>query len=230
MKDPKYKIPESMDGTTVFNVTMPSDLSKLNGMSPIIIKQTYSIDYLHSYGQDSPFFAALTNGRLLGKRCPKCGYTYATPKGHCEWDGTETEWVEMPSEGRIHTWTTCYFGSEEFLPETPFNLVLVEFDGADTLFLSRLVGVDTEDISVGMKIRPRFRRNSQFKPTDVYFVPVADEKPKKKSAAKKTVTRKTTVKKAAAKNAPAAKMIAKKNIAKKTVAKKPVAKKKATRK
>jgi uncharacterized OB-fold protein len=50
--------------------------------------------------------------------------------------------------------------------------VLVEFDGVDTLLLARLIGVEgPQDIGIGMKIRAKFRRNSQFKPTDVYFVP-----------------------------------------------------------
>jgi len=50
--------------------------------------------------------------------------------------------------------------------------VLVEFDGVDTLFLSRLIGpVGPEDIRIGMKVTAKFRRNSQLKPTDVYFVP-----------------------------------------------------------
>ena len=62
-------------------------------------------------------------------------------------------------------------GSEEFLKETPFNLVLVEFDGVDTLFLARLVGVTQEQIQIGMPVRAQFLRNSKFKPTDVYFVP-----------------------------------------------------------
>ena len=43
--------------------------------------------------------------------------------------GEPTKWIELPLEGRIHTWTTCHFGGEAFLKETPFNLILVEFDG-----------------------------------------------------------------------------------------------------
>ena len=63
-------------------------------------------------------------------------------------------------------------GSEEFLRDTPFHLILVEFDGADTLLLARLIGVDRpEDIRIGMRVKAKFRRNSQLKPTDVYFVP-----------------------------------------------------------
>lgn len=176
-KSPVYdrtaKLPEQMTGTTLYNVPFPKDLSDLKGMTPIVIKHPYYVEYLHSYGQDSPFFAGLANRKLLGTRCGGCRYTYATPRLHCAECGKETDWVELPQEGKVHTFTTCYFGSEEFLKETPFHLVLVAFDGVDTLLLARLIGVDRpEDIRIGMKIRARFRRNSQFRPTDVYFVPV----------------------------------------------------------
>ena len=54
-------------------------------------------------------------------------------------------------------------------------LALIEFDGADTLFLGRLLGLDphapTLD-SIGMRVGLRFRRNSKFKPTDAYFYPL----------------------------------------------------------
>ena len=65
-------------------------------------------------------------------------------------------------------------GSEEFLPETPFVLALVEFEGVNTLFLTRILGLDPDKASldwIGMKVRARYLRNSKLKPTDVYFVP-----------------------------------------------------------
>ncbi len=170
----KIRLPETDDGAILFNVPFPADTKDLKQMSPIVIKQNYSIDYIHSFGQDSPFFAGLANGKLMGTRCNACSYTYATPKGHCMNCGNETEWIELPLQGRIHTFTVCEFGSEAFLKETPFILVLVEFDEADTLFLSRIVGLDPTKASldwVGMKIKAQFKRNSKFKPTDVYFVP-----------------------------------------------------------
>ena len=170
--DRNAKLEEVMTGTTVFNVPFPRDLSTLKEMSPIVIRHSYSVEYLHSYGQDSPFFAGLANKTLLGTRCGPCQTTYATPRHHCAACGRETDWTELPREGRVHTFTTCYYGSEEFLKETPFHLILVEFDGVDTLLLARLIGVDSpENIRIGMKVRAKFRRNSQLKPTDVYFVP-----------------------------------------------------------
>ncbi len=160
--DPKAKLPETMEGTIVFSV------------DPLVIKDHYEIDYLHSYAQDSPFFRGLSQGKLLGSRCDTCQYTYATPRAACMYCGKPTRWVELPLEGKVHSYTTCYFGSEAFLKETPYHLVLVEFDGVDTLFLSRLIGVDSDqEIYIGMPVRARFRRNSKFQATDVYFVPIS---------------------------------------------------------
>ncbi|MFQ5715255.1 MAG: Zn-ribbon domain-containing OB-fold protein [Candidatus Scalinduaceae bacterium] len=155
----KIKLPETEEGTILFNV------------DPIIIKHHYEIDYIHSYAQDSAFFAGLANKELLGSKCTKCSYIFATPRSHCMECGAKTEWYELPKQGEVHTFTTCYFGSEAFLKETPFTLILVEFEGVNTLFLSRLVGVKPENVKIGMKIKAQFLRNSKFKSIDVYFVP-----------------------------------------------------------
>ncbi len=168
------RIEDNLQGTVVFSVPFPTgdDLSSLKHMSPIVIKQPYSIDYNYSYGQDSPFFAALANGRFIVTREPQTGYTYATPRAHDMYTGRETEWVEIKPEGRIHAFTVCYFGSEAFLPETPFILIQVEFDECDTLFLGRLIGADTDDANIkwiGKKVKGRFLRNAKLKPTDIYF-------------------------------------------------------------
>jgi uncharacterized OB-fold protein len=175
----RIKIEETDQGQVLFNVPFPRKLDDqaleaLKNMGPIILKQNYSIDYIHSYGQDSPFFAGLANGVMLGTRDPETGYTYATPRGSDMYTGEETDWVKLPDEGTIHAFTVCHFGSEEFLPQTPFILILVAFEGADTLFLSRLVGVDPDAASldwIGQKVKTQYLRNSKLKPTDVYFVP-----------------------------------------------------------
>jgi len=181
MADPiPTKREETLGGYILHNVPFPRELNEetlalLKEMTPIQIEQPYSVTYLHSYAQDSPFFAGLANKVFLGNRDPETGYTYATPRGHDVVTGNETGWVRLPDEGRVHAFTVCHFGSEEFLPETPFVLALIEFEGANTLFLTRLVGVDPHQPStdwIGMKVKARYLRNSKFKPTDVYFVPV----------------------------------------------------------
>lgn len=171
---------ESLGGYIVHGVPFPVDTSPealafLKKMAPLEIEQEYRITYLHSYGQDSPWFAGLSNRKLLGNRDPVSGYTYATPRGHDMITGAETEWVDITQRAaRVHAFTVCYFGSQEFLPETPFVLALVEIEGVNTLLLTRLMGVDPQQPSldwIGMAVRPRFLRNSKLKPTDIYYIP-----------------------------------------------------------
>jgi hypothetical protein len=171
---------ESLGGYIVHGVPFPVDTSPealafLKKMSPIEIEQEYRITYLHSYGQDSPWFAGLANRVLLGSREPESGYTYAMPRGHDMTSGSETEWIDITQrEARVHAFTVCYFGSEEFLPETPFVLALIEIEAVNTLLMTRLMGVDPQHPAlewIGMPVKPRFLRNSKLKPTDIYFTP-----------------------------------------------------------
>jgi uncharacterized OB-fold protein len=170
---------EDLEGTIVYRLPFPKKIDKeslkaLKDMTPIVKRNPYHVEYIHSYGQDSPFFAGLTNKVFLGNRDPETGYTYATPRGADMYTGKETEWVQLPHEGKIHAFTVCHFGSEEFLPETPFILALVELEGVNTLFLTRILGLDPSEATldwIGMPVQARFLRNAKLKPTDIYFVP-----------------------------------------------------------
>lgn len=147
----------------------------LLGVDPLILADHYEIDYQHSYAQDSPFFVGLTKGRLLGSRCSTCGYIYATPRAHCMECGAATAWHELPKGGHIHTFTTCYYGGEAFLDETPFTLILVGFEGVQSLFLSRLKGLTPEKVRIGLPVMARFAKTPSFKVTDVWFEPANQE-------------------------------------------------------
>lgn len=176
------KMAETFGGFVLHNVPFPTELDEaalagLKKQAPILIEQPYEITYLHSYAQDSPFFAGLANGHFLVTRDPETGYTYGTPRGHDMYSGNETAWVEIPAEGTVHAFTVCHFGSEEFLPECPFVLALIELPGVDTLFLSRLIGVAPDEANIawiGMRVKGRFRRLSKFKPTDICFYPAGE--------------------------------------------------------
>lgn len=175
---------ETLGGYVVHGIPFPADsdpesLAFLKKMAPITIEQGYQITYLHSYGQDSPWFAALSNRRLLASRDAVTGYTYANPRGNDMYSGRETEWIDITERpAKVHAFTVCHFGSEEFLPETPYVLALIEFEGVNTLLLTRLLGVDPAKASldwIGSSVKPRFLRNSKLKPTDVYFVPTKQD-------------------------------------------------------
>ncbi|MFG1530269.1 MAG: Zn-ribbon domain-containing OB-fold protein, partial [Thermoplasmata archaeon] len=105
----------------------------------------------------------------------KCGYVYATPRSHCMECGAPTQWVDLPLKGRLHSWTTCHFGSEAFLKETPYNLALVEFDGVGSVLLARLKDCAESELYVGMPVEARFSPTPKYSITDVWFVPASPE-------------------------------------------------------
>jgi uncharacterized protein len=144
-----------------------------DGVESLVIRYPYSIEYIHSYAEDSPFFLALADGKLRGSRCTKksCKFVYATPRGHCMVCGSPTEWIDLPTKGKLHTWTTCHFGSEAFLKETPYNLAMVEFEGVGSLLLVRLKDAKESDLYVGMPVEARFDPSPKYSITDVWFVP-----------------------------------------------------------
>lgn len=144
-----------------------------NGVESLVVSSPYSIRYIHSYAEDSAFFLGLAEGKLLGSKCTRksCGFVFATPRSHCMVCGSVTDWFELPRTGRVHSWTTCHFGSEAFLKETPYNLALIEFEGAGSLLLSRLKDCTESDAYVGMPVVARFDPNPKYSITDVWFVP-----------------------------------------------------------
>jgi uncharacterized OB-fold protein len=144
-----------------------------DGEESLVIRYPYSMVYIHSYAEDSPFFLGLAEGKLRGSRCTgkKCGFVFGTPRGHCMVCGAPTEWIDLPNRGRVHSWTTCHFGSEAFLKETPYNLALVEFDGVGSLLLVRLKEAVESDLYVGMPVEARFDPAPKYSVTDVWFVP-----------------------------------------------------------
>lgn len=158
--------------TDMRKLRWPRSLKNLGKMPPLVMPWHYEIDYIHSYAQDTPFFVGLAHKTLLGTRCKKCRYKYATPRMSCMQCGGDCDWTPLPKKGRIHSWTKCYFGSEAFLKETPYFLVLVEFEGVNTLLLSRLKGVKQErEVKIGMPVKAVFSKKPQYRITDVSFEP-----------------------------------------------------------
>jgi len=143
--------------------------------------------YRMTYGELTPFFHALLNGRLIGSRCGKCG-TIMIPAvtWHCPNCGfTEMTEVELPHRGRLaFTAPITAFPSTYFIGQAPFCRGYVDVvDTEPRSFLpSRLrtlTGLPRPGIFVqGVELKLVFKDHRQGRITDILWVPmeeVADE-------------------------------------------------------
>ncbi len=107
------------------------------GEKEIIVKKIHeSIDYIESHAQDTPYFMALAEGKLIGSVCSGCGHRYASPHVYCSSCGSRTEWFDLPGEGKIHCHSVSKYGGGKFSKQAPFSLILVEFEGVDSYLMA----------------------------------------------------------------------------------------------
>ena len=153
-------------------------VDKLKRRQYLVVDRPWDVMYNHSYGRVSPFFLGLLEKKLMGTRCPKCGDTFCPPRAHCwrtEDHLQETEWVELPLKGTLHSYTIMGFAGEAFLDDLPFILAYVRPDGANTMIAARMTGIAPEDVECDMRVRIRFIDEPKGNVMDLYFVP--DGKP-----------------------------------------------------
>ncbi len=100
------------------------------------------------------FYDSLKEGKIMGSKCPACGYVSLPPRMICERCFTKAEdWVELPATGTVQACTLASVKVAENGDlvdlEAPEVIAMVKHDGADTCIAARLEG---KDASVGMKV------------------------------------------------------------------------------
>ena len=145
---------------------------KLQPRTYMVVDRPWDVMYDHSYGRVSPFFMGLLEKKLMGTKCPKCGDVFCPPRAHCwriECKLEETEWIEMPLTGTLHSYAIMGFGGEAFLDQLPFILAYVRVDGANTMIASRMVGIRPEDVECDTRVTIHFIDEPTGNPMDIYF-------------------------------------------------------------
>ena len=111
------------------------------------------------------FLTALKQrGKLTGTRCAQCDQVYFPARSFCERCFSElSEQVEVPRAGRLVSYTLCYVDRDRMRLQKPVVLALVQLEGATTVFLHRLLGVeDPIQIKIGSQVeivvKPKSKR------------------------------------------------------------------------
>ena len=127
-----------------------------------IMNQLLHYDQLYTirHGWNSKFFIGLLQGKLLGKRCPKCGDTWVPVRTHC-WnlncDLEKTEWIEMPLTAKVHTWTVAGWSGRSSLKRLPIVLVYAVIGDSKVAIANELHGIEPWNVEFGMPLKIVFK-------------------------------------------------------------------------
>ncbi len=139
-----------------------------------VVKWPRSITHQHTYGQLTPFFKGLTEGRLMATRCtnPECPEknTWLPPRADCPDCYAKMEWIEALTEGEIYAYTMVDYAGIGVEMKTPYWQIDVQIEGVDTIFKGYLLHGKAE---IGMKVKAQFRtENPSHTILDICWVPV----------------------------------------------------------
>ncbi|MEV7429142.1 OB-fold domain-containing protein [Nocardioides sp. NPDC092400] len=135
------------------------------------------LDYQYAASpEESSFYRAIAEGRIIGQRCPTCGKVYVPPRSACPADGTPTtDEVELSQTGTVTTFciVNVPFLGQRIKP--PYVSAYVLLDGADIAFLHLILDLPAEEVRMGMRVeavwKPReewgttIENISHFRPT-----------------------------------------------------------------
>ncbi len=145
-----------------------------------VVEFPRTLMHYHTYGELTPYFKALTEGKLMGTKCvnPKCpvskgnGETWIPPRADCPDCYSKMEWVEMPNplKGKIYSFTRVEHGGTGLELSTPYYQIDVMLDGVCTIPKGYLVNAKTAP-KIGQKVRAFFRTGAKATHTclDVYW-------------------------------------------------------------
>ncbi|MXW52972.1 MAG: Zn-ribbon domain-containing OB-fold protein [Gammaproteobacteria bacterium] len=104
-----------------------------------------------------PFWKALQEETVLLQQCDECSHWVFYPRNHCPRNlGNSLTWREVSGEGVLYSYTVARQPTApHFADEVPQLLAIVELKEGVRM-TSTIVGVDPNDLKVGMPLVPYF--------------------------------------------------------------------------
>ncbi|UCC57984.1 MAG: Zn-ribbon domain-containing OB-fold protein [Candidatus Bathyarchaeum sp.] len=122
---------------------------------PLTLKsnRTLQITYNLPISRTSKFWEGLKEGKIYATKCEKCGRLHFPPVADCgECGSSNMKWIELDGEGEIETFTQVVVKPASFSKESSYIVAIARLkEGVKAL--AWLIGVEREDVEVGMKVR-----------------------------------------------------------------------------
>lgn len=130
----------------------------------------------------SRFMDGLRDGKILANECTACSRTFVPPQDYCEscFEATK-DWRELSGEGTLEVFTVAWHGFTGG-PKPPYAIGGVRLDGASTLLMHWITGVDfapgvdvREALSFGTRVRAVWAPERTGSILDIaYFEPISE--------------------------------------------------------
>ncbi|MEY2568729.1 MAG: uncharacterized protein QOE35_3258 [Actinomycetota bacterium] len=120
----------------------------------MIVERPVHIDYIASPGAaQARFLKGMSEGKILGERCPTCKKVYCPPRGSCPTDGVPTaEQVELAGTGTVTTFCVVNIPFAGQSVECPYVSASVLFDGADIPLFGLIQDIPWEEVRMGLRV------------------------------------------------------------------------------
>lgn len=116
------------------------------------------------------------NARFVGTHCEACDLLYVPAVLFCERCFSQLdEWIEVPSQGTVFTYTVLYRDMDDQPLDSPSILAYVKLYGTDGGLVHYMGEVDPDDVEIGMDVEAVFKDPAERQGTilDVaYFRPM----------------------------------------------------------
>ncbi len=118
----------------------------------------------------SEFAQFLKDGRIMGSKCKKCGYTTFPPRSDCpKCLSDEFEFIEFSGEGTVMTYTRIDAAPAGFDDEAPFIQGVVDLKETGRLLAWFGDSIPEPEIKIGMPVQVVPRMFEEMEKIKVYY-------------------------------------------------------------
>ena len=118
----------------------------------------------------SEFAQHLKDGRIMGSKCKKCGFTAFPPRADCpECLSDEFEYVEFSGEGMVMTYTRIDAAPAGFEDVAPFVQGVVDLKETGRLLAWFGDTIPEKEIKIGMPVQVVPRMFEELEQIKVYY-------------------------------------------------------------
>ncbi|MEB3759993.1 MAG: Zn-ribbon domain-containing OB-fold protein [Desulfurococcales archaeon] len=135
------------------SIGVPVLLDQKTGVALWWDQREIKLRFVISVEKIRKFFEALSEGKLLATKCKKSGKILFPPQVDCPDDPEdEVEWVELPKEGELVTWTVIYVKPYSFGHYNDYTVGIAKLTNGVQI-LAWVRETDPSKLKVGQKVK-----------------------------------------------------------------------------